>query len=83
MSYFTDALSSFTTEVAYRESIRHLYDKGLSTSEIIENCMYPVTAEMVEKEIKNYQIKKSQPKSTYVEDVDKYGRKTLRKVFEK
>ena len=83
MSYFTDALSSFTTEVAYKESIRRLYDKGLSTDEIIDQCLYPVTKEIVEHVIEDYKIKKDAPKSTFVEDVDKFGRKSLRKVTEK
>lgn len=80
MSYFTDALSNFTTEVAYKESIRRLYDKGLDISKIIENCPYPVTEEMVNKVISEYEEKKKMPPTKYVEDIDKFGRKTLRKV---
>lgn len=82
MSYFTDALSNFTTEVAYKDSIRHLYDRGLSTDEIIKQCAYPVTEEIVTKVIKDYEITKSKPKSHFVEDYDSFGRKTLRKITE-
>ena len=82
MSYFTDALSNFTTEVAYKESIRRLYDKGLSEDEIVEQCLYPVTIEIVKHVISDYEQVKSKPKSKYVEDYDNYGRKTLRKVIE-
>jgi len=80
MSYFTDALSNFTTEVAYKDSIRHLYERGLNTDEIINQCSYPVTKEIVEKVISEYESKKSQPKSHFVEDYDQFGRKSLRKV---
>lgn len=80
MSYFTDALSNFTTEVAYKDSIRHLYDKGLSTDEIIKQCTYPVTEAIVEKVISEYEEKKAKPKTVFVEDVDKYGRKSFRQI---
>lgn len=80
MSYFTDALANFTTEVAYKDSIRHLYDRGLSVTEIINQCAYPVTEEIVSKVITDYEKSKSMPKSHYVEDYDNFGRKTLRKV---
>lgn len=80
MSYFTDALSNFTTEAAYKESVRRLYDKGLSISEITENCTYPVTEEMVKKVISEYEEKKKMPPTKYVEDIDEFGRKSFRKV---
>lgn len=83
MSYFNDALSNFTTEVAYKEAIRRLYDKGLSTDEIISQCLYPVSKEIVERVVSEYKVAKTDPKSRYVEDFDQYGRKTLRKVIEK
>ena len=80
MSYFSEALSSFTTEVAYKESIRRLYDKGLSVDEIIKNCIYPVNATIVNNVIQEYEQSKAKPKSTYVEEYDEFGRKSFRKV---
>lgn len=80
MSHFTDALSNFTTEVAYKESIRRLFDKGLSTEEIKNQCLYPVSEEIIEKVIAEYKITKSKPKSEFVEEYDEFGRKTFRKV---
>lgn len=82
MSYFTDALSNFTTEVAYKEAIKRLYDKGLDTDEIINQCLYPVSKEIVERVISEYNLSKSKPKSRFIEDYDQYGRKTLRKITE-
>ena len=80
MSYFSSALSSFTTEVAYKESIRRLYDKGLSIDEIIKNCIYPVNENIVKSVIDEYESSKQKPKSTYIEEYDQYGRKSFRKL---
>lgn len=80
MSYFTDALSSFTTEVAYKEAIRKLYKQGLTIPEIIDACMYPVTEEMAKKVIDEYEKKKDEPGSHFVEEIDQYGRRSFRKV---
>ena len=81
MSYFTDALSNFTTEVAYKDAIHRLYDKGLSTEEIKSQCLYPVTDEIIAHVISDYEKTKSMPKAEYVEDINKYGRKTFRKII--
>ena len=80
MSHFADALSNFTTEVAYKESIRRLYDKGLSTEEIKEQCLYPVSTEIIEKVISDYKVTKSKPKSEFIVEYDEFGRKSFRKV---
>lgn len=80
MSYFTDALSNFTTEVAYKDAIKRLYDKGLSIDEIKNQCLYPVTDEIINHVISDYERTKSLPKAEYVEDINKYGHKTFRKV---
>lgn len=82
MSYFTDALSSFTTEVAYKEAIRKLYKQGLSVEDIIDNCNYPVTESIVNKVIEEYENKKDEPKSRFIEETDQYGRKSFRKIIE-
>lgn len=79
MSYFTESLSNFTTEVAYKESIRRLHDKGLSTVEIKEQCLYPVSEEIIEKVISEYESSKSKEKSEFVIEYDEFGRKSFRK----
>lgn len=81
MSYFTDALANFTTEVAYKEAIRKLYKQGLSYEEIKKACIYPVTDDMITHTIEEYEQKSKAPASEYVEDYDKFGRKTLRKKY--
>lgn len=81
MSYFTDALANFTTEVAYKEAIRKLYKQGFSNDEIKKACTYPVTDAMIAHTIDEYEQKLKSPASEYVEDYDKFGRKTLRKKF--
>ena len=80
MSYFTDSLSKLTTQVAYRDSICRLYDKGLTTEEIIKNCLYPVNEDIVNNVIKDYIEEKKKPKQTYIEEYDQFGRKSFRKV---
>ncbi|MDO4188177.1 MAG: hypothetical protein Q4D29_04230 [Lachnospiraceae bacterium] len=80
MSYFTDAVSNLTTQVAYKDAIRRLYDKGLSIDEIIKNCTYPVNEDIVNNVIRKYEQSKTKPKATYVEEYDKSGRKTFRKI---
>jgi len=81
MSYFTDALSNFTTEIAYKDAIRRLHDKGLSAEEIKSQCMYPVTDEIINNVINDYEKSKSAPKVEYVEDINKYGKKSFRKII--
>jgi len=80
MSYFTDALTNLTTQVAYKDAIHRLYDKGLSVEEIIETCTYPVNETIVNNVIQEYELSKEKPKSTFIEEYDKYGRKTYRKI---
>lgn len=80
MSYFSEALTNLTTQVAYKDAIQRLYDKGLSTSEIIKNCTYPVNETIVKNVIQEYEKTKLKPKATYIEEYDQFGRKTFRKI---
>ena len=80
MSYFNETLSNFTTQVAYKDAIQRLYDKGLSESEIVKQCLYPVNETIVNKVIQEYKELKKKPKSEFIEEYDAYGRKTFRKV---
>jgi len=79
VSYFDEALSNLTTSIAYKDAIKRMYDKGLSTEEIIRNCMYPVNETIVSNVIKEYEESKSRPKSVFVEEYDQFGRKSFRK----
>lgn len=80
MNYFNEALSNFTTQVAYKDSICRLYDKGLSNAEIIKNCSYPVTEAMINSVIAEYLEKKEKPKSEYIVEYNQYGQKSFRKI---
>lgn len=79
--YFKQALSSFSADVAYADAIRHLYDKGLDTAQIKKQLSYPVSIDIIEKVIQDYETKKNtKTDNIFVEDVDKYGRKSFRLV---
>lgn len=80
--FFKEALSSFAAGVAYVDSIRHLHDKGMSVSEIKKNLTFPVSEEKIEKAVKEYEQEKKSSGSeyTFVQDTDRYGRKTFRRV---
>lgn len=80
MSYFEESLSNLTTQVAYKDAIERLYEKGLSESEIIKQCLYPVNETIVKNVINDYKMLKEKPKSKFIEEYDAYGRKTFRKV---
>ncbi len=80
--YFKEALSNFTSEVAYAGAVRHLYDLGYSVEEIRKNLSYPASCEQIRRVIADYEEKKNNPEKDYdfVQDVDEYGRKSYRKV---
>lgn len=67
-------------EVAYKDAVRRLHEVGLSRDEIKQQCLYPLTDEMIDNVIRDYEEKKSGHGTEYVEDIDRYGRKTLRRV---
>lgn len=79
--YFKQALSSFSADVAYADAIRHLYDKGMDAVQIKQKLSYPVSIDIIEKVIQDYEIKKNtKTEDIFVEDIDKYGRKSFRLV---
>lgn len=80
--YFKEALSNFTSEVAFAGAVRHLYDLGYSVEEIRENLAYPASGEQIRKVIEEYEEQKKDPQKDYefVQDMDAYGRKSYRKV---
>lgn len=80
--YFKEALSNFTSEVAFAGAVRHLYDLGYSVEMIRDHLTYPVSCEQIRKVIEEYEEKKKNPQKDYefVQDVDAYGRKSYRKV---
>ena len=53
-SIFNRALHNFTFDVAARGGIRHLYNLGLSATEIQKELDYPLPIERIEKEIEEY-----------------------------
>ena len=80
--YYKEALSNFTSEVAFAGAVRHLYDLGYSVEMIRNNLTYPVSCEQIRKVIEEYEEKKKNPRKDYeyVQDIDAYGRKSYRKV---
>lgn len=80
--YFQAALENFAADVAYVKSIRHLYDLGLSVKEIQKQCTYPISIGKIEAVIEKYEKEKNSTQGcvTFVQDVDKYGRKSFRAV---
>lgn len=80
--YFIKALKNFVSDVAYVQSVRHLYDRGLTVEEIKERCGYPVSIQKIEKVIEDYEKEKNSPQSeyTFVQETNAYGRKSFRMV---
>ena len=92
-SYFQNALSSFTHEVASGGAIRHLTDLGYTTRQIMESLDFPTPFARVQKEVwqrllDTEVILLEEPGSTvrekvsYVREYDKYGRASFRRVVE-
>ena len=90
--YFLEALHNFTMDVACRDAIVHLTDKGLSVNEIRETLTYPATEEYITK-IRNERLEElrhissptenDEPLYEIIEEHDAYGRKSFRKVPKK
>ncbi len=85
---FNKALSSFTSEVAYKSAVRHLYDLGFTPPEIVKKVDYPVSEEKVRQVIDDYIEEKKKEASSgasyeFVERYDNLGRKSLIKVKKK
>lgn len=80
--FFTQALSNFTSDVAYVGAVRHLHDLGFPIEAIADRLDYPVSKEKIADVIKEYEQEKNSPDAgyIYVQDVDSYGRKSFRRV---
>lgn len=80
--YFNNALVSFTSDVAYVGAVRHLYDSGLTVSEIKHNLSYPVSEDKIRKVIRDYEQEKQggAAEYEYIQETDAYGRRSFRRV---
>jgi len=77
--YFEEALHNFITDVAYVQSIRHLYDLGYDVCKIQSNLSYPVSLEVIEKVISEYKAYKESPDQYYeiIETTDRLGNRSF------
>lgn len=79
--YFREALSNFTSEVAFAGAVRHLHDLGYSVEKIRDNLAFPASVEQIRRVIEEYEERRNaQEDFAFVQDVDAYGRKSYRKV---
>ena len=67
---------------AYGDAVRHLHDNGLTAEEIHKKLDYPVSVEKIQAVINDYEKKKSSSdyEYEYIQQQDKYGRKSYIKV---
>ena len=90
-SFFQNALSNFTHEVASGGAIRHLTDLGYTVKQISERLDFPTPFERVQRQVwerllETEVILVEEPgsshkeKADYVREYDKYGRATFRRV---
>ena len=89
---FNKALDNFTFEMAGRGAIRHLFDIGMSVTEIHGELLYPVPEEKIREEIWNYLLEKDvilleEPDDDhktvqyeFVKETNEYGRVSFRRV---
>lgn len=79
---FSEALSNFTSDVAYRKAIEHLHELGLSVPEIEKRLDYPVSQQKIAEVVERCEREKNSPEAQYefVQDVDAFGRKSFRRV---
>lgn len=79
---FGKALQNFTSDVAYKKAVRHLYNLGYSVEEIEKHSTYPVTKKQIEETIEEIlaEQKSGKNKYEYIEETDSYGRKSFRRV---
>ena len=90
--YFKTALSNFTHEAASGGAIRHLADLGYTVNQIMGKLTFPTPLERVRKEVWERLVDtevilleepgsgKQREKAVYVEEHDRYGRVSFRKV---
>lgn len=90
-SFFQNALSNFTHEVASGGSIRHLTDLGYTVKEISEQLSYPTPVSRIRRQVWERLIEtevvladepgsNTRVKADYVREYDEYGRASFRRV---
>lgn len=79
---FQQALSNFTSEIAYAGAVRHLYHLGYSAEEIGKRLACPVSQEKIQKVIDSEIAANGNAAadSIFVQETDMLGRKSFRKV---
>ncbi len=79
--YFQEALRKMTAQSAYGDAVLHLYKKGLSSEQIREQLLYPVSVQNIERIIADYERNlQGENQYDYVQDTDGYGRKSFRRI---
>lgn len=92
-SYFQNALSNFTHEVASGGAIRHLTDLGYTAKQIAGQLDYPTPFSRVRQDVWQRLIETDvilleepgsgkKEKTSYVREHDKFGRSSFRRVVE-
>lgn len=92
-SYFQNALSNFTHEVASGGAIRHLTDLGYTARQIEMRLDFPTPLERIQKEMWQHLVEtevilleepgsRKREKTTYVREYDKFGKASFRRVVE-
>ena len=92
-SYFQNALSNFTHEVASGGAIRHLTDLGYTAKQISEQLDFPTPFKRVQKEMWEHFVNtevilleepgsRKRKKVSYVREYDEFGRASFRRVVE-
>ena len=90
-SFFQNALSNFTYEMASGGAIRHLTDQGYTVNQIMEKLDFPTPFERVQRQVWERLIEtevilleepgsRPQEKAEYVREYDKYGKATFRRA---
>lgn len=91
--YFEKALSDFTFDVASGGAIRHLADRGYPAPQIRKMLDFPTPYERVQQTVWEHLLAQgvlrleepgngeAQEKYGYVEDYDRFGRKSFRRVL--
>ena len=90
-SFFQNALSNFTHEVASGGAIRHLTDLGYTVKQISERLDFPTPFERVQCQVWEHLLETEviltaepgsshREKADYVREYDKYGRASFRRV---
>lgn len=92
-SFFYNALTNYTNEVANGGAIRHLTDMGYSARQIMEQLDFPAPFERVQKEMWNRLLETevilidepdgiTREKASYVREYNEYGKASFRRVVE-